>query len=517
MSRTVRSRVIAWSFLVLVHATLAAWYAVPVPAGLPIDDAFIHLVYGRALVEHGSPQYNDGATETGFTSPAWIAVAAVAEAGSRATDLPAPILLKALGTAFGAACSVLVFELVLALAGSLAAAAAAGLLCALDPSLAFAQVSGMEVPLAAALALGAALALSAGRTRPAGLLLALALLARPEMAVLVVLAAATLLLSRSAWADPGGGLRQAATLLGPVLLAGLAWSLFCLAASGHPFPATAYAKVEGGHLGTLPRVLGQFALLPPVNRFGIGLLICAAGVVTLVRGRLRGAWVIVLFPWLFVAAIAATRWMPIRGMLHIYWLRYPLPALPFLFVALGCGIAALSGRGAHAAWRGGLTALALAASLWPVATGLSESRFRYVANCRNIENMQVAAGRWLDTLPGPTAVLVNDAGAIRYFGRQRTIDLIGLNSKDVLFAPGLQERIASDPFALRSFMDQERATYLIVFPDFFPRLTRSPRFRDLFEEIRSFRNEAVPEAALPASSLPVYAPRGSGLRGAGAR
>ena len=36
-------------------------------SGLPLDDAWIHRVYSRGIARHGTPQYNDGAVENGFT------------------------------------------------------------------------------------------------------------------------------------------------------------------------------------------------------------------------------------------------------------------------------------------------------------------------------------------------------------------------------------------------------------------------------------------------------------------
>ncbi len=53
----------------------------------------------------------------------------------------------------------------------------------------------------------------------------------------------------------------------------------------------------------------------------------------------------------------------------------------------------------------------------------------YAWNCRNIEEQQVAAARWIAAhVPPGASVAVSDAGAMRYFGGHRVIDLVGLNT-----------------------------------------------------------------------------------------
>lgn len=39
--------------------------------GFPLDDAWIHMVYGRAVAQKGYLAYNDGIASTGCTSPLW--------------------------------------------------------------------------------------------------------------------------------------------------------------------------------------------------------------------------------------------------------------------------------------------------------------------------------------------------------------------------------------------------------------------------------------------------------------
>ena len=80
---------------------VAAWVLAPeylVSRGFPLDDAWIHSVYGRSLARWGMLAYNPGIPATGATSPLWAVVMAVPHL---ATSRPAAMLLgvKAIGLA----------------------------------------------------------------------------------------------------------------------------------------------------------------------------------------------------------------------------------------------------------------------------------------------------------------------------------------------------------------------------------------------------------------------------------
>jgi hypothetical protein len=144
--------------------------------GFPLDDAWIHLVYGRALTQHALPCYNDAKPEAGFTSPLWIVACAAAHVVSSLSGLDVVIVLKAITVLCALGVSIAVARLVLEFDGGAIGALLAGLLCSLTPALAFSQVSGMEVCLAAGLSLWAVYALLRERYLATGLLLAAAYL-----------------------------------------------------------------------------------------------------------------------------------------------------------------------------------------------------------------------------------------------------------------------------------------------------------------------------------------------------
>jgi hypothetical protein len=60
---------------------------------------------------------------------------------------------------------------------------------------------------------------------------------------------------------------------------------------------------------------------------------------------------------------------------------------------------------------------------------LRRSADLFAWNCQNIEELNVAMGKWLrdHTAHGET-IAVTDAGAARYFSDRRTFDMLGLNN-----------------------------------------------------------------------------------------
>ena len=96
-------------------------------AGLPLDDAWIHMVYARSLAALHGFAYNPGQLETGSTSPLWAVLLVpatwVAQLFGASVVIPAKVtgVLCAVGASVGAA------RLVRALGFGLAAELASGL------------------------------------------------------------------------------------------------------------------------------------------------------------------------------------------------------------------------------------------------------------------------------------------------------------------------------------------------------------------------------------------------------
>lgn len=444
----------SWPLVAVLAAVqaLRAWLFLAHPAapddagwrGFPLDDAWIHLVYARALAAGEGPAYNPGQWETGFTSPAWALLEApLFWLAPRAADPVQAVVVgvKALGLACSVAGAVLLVRLAEALGARRVEAWTVGLLASLDPHLGFSSVSGMEVPLAAAAVAGACLALARSSWGALGLCLALAPLSRPEAALAsaVVGAAALVQLARG-----GAPLRAWLAVAVPPVLAAGAWVGLCQVVTGRPLPMTFYVKARFPDRTALDNleVLGRMVGQSPWWAGGVGLLLLVAGVVLLARRRRHplALLVAVAWPWLHLAALALTH--NLFDAWPYYWRRYAEPAtllavLP-LGVAAGASVMAvaqaLSARTFTARAAVGLVGLGCLFVAAAALPGALDRRARLFGNnASNIHTMNVAAGLWIrDHVEAGRWVSSVDAGAVRFFGDHPVLDAIGLNDHRVV-------------------------------------------------------------------------------------
>jgi hypothetical protein len=403
---------------------------------------------------------------------------------------------------------------------ALVSAACGGLAVALTPPLVFAEVSGMEISLTVFLMLSAFAAYANRAFLTAGLCAGLALLARPEAVLLVIFLPALFiagrLIHRKRTGKPStegyaqeGYAAQIVRLGAPgTILAGL-WVIYSLLVTGRALPNTFYAKIDTSWLvggsegssiadmigslfdfGTTARVVAEAAgfATPPVIAAMVLLGITAVyRLATLQRGRLLAGGV-VLFGVLFAHAICVSREMPEGSTSYYYWWRYLVPAIPFFWFIIVAGLDGLlafggevvmrtAARGAGALLFGVVTVSVLA------NTGAVAETFAW--NCQNINEIQVAMGRWVAEKVQPdAAVAVNDAGAVRYFGGRRTVDLQGLNRHE-----GIREMRKGEAFPMLDlphkvrWLYDHRIEYLVIFPSW---------FRDI--AVASLRGVTVPAA-----------------------
>lgn len=403
----------------------------PGPAGFPLDDAWIHLVYGRGLLENGYLAYEDGVPSTGATSPVWAIVLAAVHAvvpASAGTDgiVRAVALLGALLQLGGIAAA----ARLAARAGGLLAGAVAGGLVALAVPMAVAAYSGMEVGLAALLLLLGTDAALRGAWGRAGVWLALAGGARPESAAVVALGAA----AAAAWSPPARRGRTVARFLAAPVALGAAFVAYDLWAGGAPLPSAFYAKSSFA-LPSLPgraarAVTGILSQAPP---FGTGVAwLAVAGGWPFAAARRNGAPSVrdALAPGLAGLAFLLANVALIDPVdpAAFYHVRYLLPAVPLLLVSLALGAARLGAL--LPAGRRAAPALALAALSLLGAFGSIVPASRHLHNdIRNINEVQRRIGEHLhEVLPAGTRIATSDAGAVRYFSRLPATDVTGLNT-----------------------------------------------------------------------------------------
>ncbi len=417
----------------------------------PLDDGWIHRVYSRSLAFFKGFQYNPGAQEAGETSPLWAIISAPAHWVESLGTEAVVVAVKAITIGLGLLCLWVMFKLVERLTQSKSIAVISVSLFALEPRFLFSSLSGMETNLLLALWLLGVLAFTREKWLWACLCFGLAPLARPEALLLLPAAAIGVLV----W---GGWKRLKQPLLWAALgLPSILWALFCLSVNGHLLPNTFYAKVREIKIGFM-QVRGAWAVFTQHGYasgvvFGLG---AAVFLLLLWRKRKdeRKGWTFFLFivavPVFYMAGVAVTRLFTLHG---YYWTRWFDPGSSMLTIGFCIGLGVLfGGRGnllfspAVLQWLEGknrylarwgmigVTLLFCLVSETGFERSFNQLRGRLASDSRSVYMMNVRAGEWVKEYTSPEAVVgVSDAGAIRFFGERRVVDLGGLNSKEIAF------------------------------------------------------------------------------------
>lgn len=446
--------------------------------GVPLDDTWIHFVYARNLAQQGGFYYNPGVPEAGATSPLWVILLSIPLKMLMPLGVGPVVISKALAIAFAILASMLAYHLVEIYTESYLAGLLAGTIVALDPTFSFSKVSGMEATLFASLMLLTILLFTWKRFLTAGIALGLTILARPEGYILIGILATALLL----WSVMGEERKKArslgrkmARLLVPAALIVLPVALFYFSVNGSPFPNTFHAKhrdlgffnydnlraVWTGYL----RGLAYFSH----SAWLITLPLLLVGTIVSLKKEGRFALPLVIFPWALYYSLSV-----IQPLLDARWnfagRRYLDSTIPFLIILITIALWKIwssardwlrRGLPQHRfkPWLTNLFAASLAVVIIapPLKQGLSLWQFlpgEYSWNCRNVEDVNVRLGHWVsESLPPDSLIALGDAGAIRYFGQGTMIDLLGLNSHELLGRNQFE------------FMSERRVDYLIVFPN----------------------------------------------------
>lgn len=419
------------TLVILLAALGQLWWLLPSPAGspltdFPLDDAWIHLVYVRGLLTDGLPTYNPGDPQTGFTSPLWIIVQAPMQAAVGALGLPPAIGAKALSWLFGLLAAYAAGSIARGLTGSSYAAAATGLMLLFNPGFALSMQSGMEITLTALLVLLTLRFWQQGQPLACGIAAALAMLARPEAAVVIPL----LLLPSLARSARGERLGTAVALLAPSALLGALWVGYNWMISGRPLPTTFYVKGSLGGGNWLAEALAywpQWLLQHGVDALVVGGLLILLGVVVLVR---RGHGLFALALGLLVIGSVLAIDLSRRLDLGFYTTRYLYPFTALMSIPAGVAIWWLW------TWLSDLlptrrSAVAVILLLLAVAPLIGDWIFTarlYGDSCRQTRQLHTEPSKKLPELtPENAVVAVEGAGAAAYFGKREIVDLVGLN------------------------------------------------------------------------------------------
>jgi hypothetical protein len=463
-----------WAVMVLTTMLVAAflWAMLQQTGGVlgaPLDDAWIHIRFARALAQGEGFSYLPGVPTPGSTAPLWTLLLAGVAVVSADSLLPAALLLSAL---FLLLTVWLTWRLTYALTGRMwpALLAAAGV--ALTGRLLWAALSGMEVTLFTALTVAALWRFHARGLDPlAVLLLGLAAQARPEAHVLfglVWLEAAWRLLRPVSAETPlpplWQRLRPLAVAVALYAAIQLPYALFSLSITGELLPNTFYAKSRSAVLyseRTLRETLSLHRHDNPVAflLFWPGLLL-----VWWRYGRVRGGWAVAAWPALLFGL------MPLIVPFVWHHGRYTLPLVPFVVMVAAIALFALWEWLPPGAGRG-VAVVGAALFLLAGAQGVPRWATMLGNNAREILEIDVAMGRWLaENISADTVVAVDDIGAIMVAGPRPIVDLHGLVSPEMWPVLADPDRTAA---TIRLLAARDVA-YMAVFPGWHPLLVSDP-------------------------------------------
>jgi hypothetical protein len=440
----------SWAVLVtlIVFLALAARL---IPGLRTIDDAYITFRYARNLLAGQGFVFNPGERVLGTTTPLFTLVLAAAALPFGGSAAPFPAIALVLATLFD-----LGVCLTLAYLGRAFGRPAAGLVAALawaiaPTSVTFA-VGGLETSLFVLLVALAFLANLRQRALLTGLLCGLAALTRPDALIPVGLIALdvawrALRSARDRW---GAVVRFSLPLLALVL----AWAAFAWFYFGALVPQSMLAKQVAYRLpedaafirliqayGTPfmeNELLGTWWIAPGLV-LSIGLSFLA---LSRLARRIPGAWPLFVYPWIFLVVFSAANPLIFR-----WYLAEPLP---FYMLSILIGIGELAQDvintptlhrttvaqplAARVGWAS--VALLVVASLgagWVVHPQDGPDRpAPKMATVSLEESYREVALRLAPEVSPSTVVAAGDVGALGYYLDARILDLVGLNSKQVV-------------------------------------------------------------------------------------
>ncbi len=423
------------------------------------DDTFIHLQYARHLAAGEGLVFNAGERVYGCTSPLWVTLLA----GGMALGIDGLSWARLLGGLATLASVGLFFALLRRTVGNSRLRAAGTLAWASHAWMARWSLSGMETPLAVALTLAGFVALAGGphwgaRPMRTGALWALAALTRPELALLLVLWGALLLLAT----EDRLGLRRLVRGAAPAALIYGGWLTFARAYFGTFWPMTLAAKSAGSstfafHADNLWRQAQVVGATDGV----LAALLATSLLARPARSAPSRAAALRALPWAWIVALPAlylARGVPVLS-------RYLLVVLPVLgwLAWRGAerwwvGEGSAPARARRAAWLG----LAIAALV--VAQNLAVWRVKVLPAVRSFtpafEEGPIRWGRWFERHAPPRAIIaVPDIGAIGFFSRRRVLDLAGLVTPEMI--PYLAAETEEEATAQFRFAAFARPDYLV--------------------------------------------------------
>ena len=474
----------------------------------PLDDTFIHLQYGRQIGQGQWFSYNDGdPVSSGASSFLYVLLLGAAHfVGFSGANLLGFAII--FGTVLFVLSALLGYGLGQRLAGE-RAGLCSGILIVANGAFGWGATSGMEVALFSVLILGTLLAflreLSSGRFLLTPILAALAALTRPEglLFAWVITGAVVFVLLRDLRKSRPYSLRSSLAVLYAFLpiAAGVAQYMFYTIATGSSIQNGVLAKsllyepvfYPTEVLDAVFQNLTKLSLivltgLEPGNYLFPGtILFCVLGTMYLALEDARYRMFAVASGTALVLAMSSTAILGLPGAWGWHHYRYLLPFFPPVLVFAVVGFYSLRSLTRNTWLPEALASFAILCSLlslpvWAATTG---------GNSLQIKEQQVSVGYWIrENLPPGASVGVNDAGAMRYYGGHRTVDLIGLTTNGL--ALPTRNGVGSLYETLEKMPEEKRPDYFAIYPTWFPGFDASGV---LDQEIARFAISDRPEVA----------------------
>jgi hypothetical protein len=425
--------------------------------GFPLDDAWIHQVFARNLIQTGKWTFNAGKVTAGSTSPLWTVLLSLGVVIKLApfywTFFLGGMMLFITGLLSEAIARNL-------LPGYMTRFPWLGLLIILEWHLAWAAGSGMETLALAAMYLLIMWLLVQRKPKwyLLGSIIGLSVWLRPEGLTWIVPALIFLFMKNK-------GLKAIVIsllgLLGTFLIFGFVYCLFNYSLSGTWFPNTFYAKqVEYSVLvqqSIWVRSMSMYLL--PIN--GVGFLLLPGLVYYLIRiCRVKQYYLLSIPAWFVGYVLMYAILLPVTYQHG----RYLIPAMPVFFVMGFMGYWMVV-KAQHERFL-----VRILSNVWRLSLLLTTlffyilGGFAYATDVAIIETEMVAVAKWLDLeTPRIAVVAAHDIGAIGYYGNRTIIDLAGLINPEVI-------PMIRDETQLAAYLSDNHVDYLVTFPDWYPEL-----------------------------------------------
>ncbi|MCD4701085.1 MAG: hypothetical protein K8S24_04425 [Candidatus Aegiribacteria sp.] len=382
----------------------------------PMDDTYIHLVYGRTLFSSAPLCFNGAEPSSGFTSPLWLLPSALASLAG--TSLAPTVLMM--------------FSLLAAGAALLLLPPFTGILLLMTGPFFFHASSGMETALSclAVVAVWRCIRDGTGLTA-SSFILAGGFLVRPELAVLAI----PLIVSMEKRTP-----QNIVRLVAPSVIFGLLWMFWNIHSMGLPLPSTFYAKhpvswFTSAHAG-LPGLLKGLLIASPLLFFST-----IVSITKLLRGKEKKLPEVsmALVPILLFAVSIYLRPN------SFFQMRYYIPALTAAVLATGHWLRGLR------RWR--LNIFILSASMLP---GLIIFAGRRADASCDVHSIDVRPAQYISSVALPAqTVAAADIGAVKWITGMEILDLDGLVTAERL--PG-SDKEGWQWISIRS-------DYLLAFPE----------------------------------------------------